>query len=192
MSSPTDTASLRVGNPRRIAASSSTLSAATADDRTTYSAPSTLSAACPLCTTAPSVRKERPISGASTAVPRKVATRCPRRGITVCVSGCGQTSRTPRLTCPPASWASKAAARFRARTVPCGSTPRSKRYEASLRRPSLRAVRRTVSGTKYALSSRTSVVCSRTSEFAPPMTPAIATARSRSQINRSSGVRVRV
>ena len=49
------------------------------------------------------------------------------------------------------------------------------------------AVRRMVSGSKWALSSSTDSVPSVTSEPAPPMTPARAAGVSPSQINRSSG-----
>ena len=57
------------------------------------------------------------------------------------------------------------------------SAPRSKRYAASVLRPSVRAVRRIETGLNQALSRRTRVVLSVTSVLAPPMTPAIPIAR---------------
>jgi len=63
-----------------------------------------------------------------------------------------------------------------------GSTPRSKRAEASLRSFSRRDVRRTDFISKAALSNRTVVVCSETSVSVPPITPASAIARSASAI----------
>src|SRR5207249_4313861 len=57
------------------------------------------------------------------------------------------------------------------------SAPRSKRYAASVLRPSAREVRRIDTGSNQALSSRTRVVPSVTSVSAPPMTPAIPIAR---------------
>ena len=52
-------------------------------------------------------------------------------------------------------------------------------------------MRAIVIGSKYALSSTRSVVASLTSEFSPPMMPAIASGFSRSAISRSAGSSVR-
>ena len=71
-----------------------------------------------------------------------------------------------------------AIARSMATTCALMSAPRSKRVDASVLRPRRLLVRRTEAGLKYALSSAIVVVVSETSEAAPPMTPAIACARS--------------
>ena len=71
------------------------------------------------------------------------------------------------------SWAARAEASTTAST----SAPRSKRYAASVLRPSAREVRRIETGSNQALSRRTRVVPSATSVSAPPMTPAIPIAR---------------
>ena len=72
-----------------------------------------------------------------------------------------------------------------------GSTPRSKRREASVASPSRWAPRRTRRGSNHAHSSRIDVVASVTSLSAPPMMPASATTRSRSAIASTSGSSVR-
>src|SRR5581483_8459451 len=88
---------------------------------------------------------------------------------------------------PPAiSWISFAA-RSSAAIVPSGSTPRSKRCDASLWSASRLAVRRMTGGAKLALSSRIARVEAVTSESSPPITPASATGVSPSQTSRSSG-----
>jgi len=66
--------------------------------------------------------------------------------------------------------------------VPAGSTPLSKRREASVPSPSFLEVLRTLTGSKQALSISTRRVSEVISEFSPPMTPATATGRSPSQI----------
>ncbi len=72
-----------------------------------------------------------------------------------------------------------------------GSVPRSKRCDASVCRSSRRAVRRMPVRVNDADSSSTSTVSLATSDVAPPITPAIATGRSTSQINRSPSVMTR-
>ncbi len=73
-----------------------------------------------------------------------------------------------------------------------GSMPRSKRALDSLRSLSRFDVSAMPMRSKYADSSRISLVVSDTSEVEPPMIPAIACGtRSASQISRSSPVRVR-
>ena len=98
---------------------------------------------------------------------------------------------TPATTAPPATSAIRAAARVAAATVPCGSTPRSKRREASVDSPSFFDVLRTLTGLKQALSINTRVVPASISELSPPMTPATATGFSPSQIMSISASRVR-
>ena len=67
------------------------------------------------------------------------------------------------------------------------SAPRSNRADASVFRPSRLLVRRTDTGWKQALSNTTVRVDEETSDAAPPMTPAIAWARSRSAMTSMSG-----
>jgi hypothetical protein len=71
------------------------------------------------------------------------------------------------------------------------SAPRSNRVDASVFKPRRLLVRLTEAGLKYALSSAIVVVASVTSEAAPPITPAIACARSRSAITSMSGSSLR-
>src|SRR5699024_4285872 len=95
--------------------------------------------------------------------------------------------------CSTISWA----ARYAAASGSCGSTPRSKRLEASEGRRWRRAVRATEIGSKVAASSTMSVVPAETSVDSPPITPARPSTRapsppSLSVISRSSGSSVRV
>ena len=60
----------------------------------------------------------------------------------------------------------------RAVSAACMSAPRSKRREASVNKPSFLEPLRMVTGSKYALSTKTVVVFSVTAEFRPPMIPA--------------------
>ena len=77
--------------------------------------------------------------------------------------------RLPR----PRPRASSSSARAAPLPASFGSTPRSKRALASERRPSRFDVRAMPLGSKYADSSRISVVASETSAAAPPMIPAM-------------------
>src|SRR5215831_4654123 len=79
-----------------------------------------------------------------------------------------------------------AMARCIAVTAPLMSAPRSNLDDASVLRPSFLLVRRTEAGLKYALSKTIDLVVPDTSETRPPMTPAIAWARSRSAITSMS------
>ena len=84
------------------------------------------------------------------------------------------------------------AKRAKANSAPNGSTPRSKRSEASVRKASRVEVARTASGSKYAISTAIDVVASVTSESRPPMIPAIPTGLSCAlQISRSPAESVR-
>ena len=64
-----------------------------------------------------------------------------------------------------------------------GSTPFSQRFEPSVRSASRSDVRSSETGSKFAASSSTDVVCSETSVSSPPMIPASAIARSASAIS---------
>ena len=97
----------------------------------------------------------------------------------------------PRAIAPPASSAMSSVARAEATTSASMSAPRSKRYAASVRRPSAREVRRIETGWNQALSSRTRVVLSVTSVSAPPITPARPTARRGSAITSIESSRTR-
>ncbi len=96
--------------------------------------------------------------------------------------GSGYSSITPLTHLPPQISAMSCVARFNALMVPLGSTPRSKRWEASVFRPVFLDVFRMQTGSKYALSRRIFLVVSSTSEFRPPITPAMATGFFPSQI----------
>jgi len=132
-------------------------------------------------------------SAAFTAVPRIASMRSsrtwmgPETGILP-----GYVSMKPLQTRPPDRSAMSCAARSRARTTPSGSIPLSNRNAASVPMPRNLAPRRIVDGLKYALSSSTVSVSSLTSEFSPPMIPAMATGLRPSQIISVSAFRVRV
>jgi len=100
-------------------------------------------------------------------------------------------SIVPLISLPPPISAMSCVARFNAIMVPLGSTPRSKRCEASVFNPVFFEVFRMQTGSKYALSRRIFVVESSISEFNPPITPARATGFSPSQIISISGSRRR-
>ena len=95
------------------------------------------------------------------------------------------------MTLPPPMMHIRRAARAEANAASSGSTPRPKRSDASECSPSRRAVRRTDSALKLALSSSTRVVLSVTSVSSPPITPASAMPRAPSRIIRSPGTSVR-
>ncbi len=80
---------------------------------------------------------------------------------------------------PPSS-TRRRAARFRAPGMASRSVPRSNRCDASVCMPSRRAVRRIVTGSHQAASSRTLVVSAVTAVARPPMIPARETGRSAS------------
>jgi hypothetical protein len=103
----------------------------------------------------------------------------------------GHTSEIPPTRRPAPISFSRWRARIRAHGGAAMSAPRSKRAEASVFRPSRRLAVRTMEGRNQALSSATVVVVAVTSDVAPPITPAMATGRSRSAITRvvSSSVR---
>ncbi len=109
--------------------------------------------------------------------PRKRLAIAGRRSIVTGPIGWATVSTTPRSTRPPPHWTSSCAQRSAARTVPLGSTTREKRYEDSLSRPRLRAVRRMFGARKCADSITTRVVDAPIAVFAPPITPANATGR---------------
>ena len=70
--------------------------------------------------------------------------------------------------------------------------PRVKRVLASLKSVNCRAVLRTLTASKAALSSRTLVVAAVTSVSSPPMTPASATGPTASAMTRCAGFSERV
>ena len=104
------------------------------------------------------------------------------RPITRGAGGCGKTSVMAPDGRPAPVSSSSARTRSSARTGAPMSPPRSKRIDASVLRPSFLLVRRTDAGSKYALSIATRVVVADTSDARPPITPATATAWSRSAI----------
>ena len=77
------------------------------------------------------------------------------------------------------------------RAAPVWSAPRSKRIEASERRPRALLVARTDPGANQALSKTMRVVSARTSESRPPITPPTAAARVASAMTSIDGASVR-
>ena len=142
-------------------------------------------------------RRARAASTSSPARERVPSRRFTRAGSSAISAARGAPRRAPRRrparTFPPASSASSRAARSAARATPSGSTPRSKRYDASLWRPRRRAVRRTAGRLELrALDQHVRRGVGVTSLSAPPITPAIAIARSASAITRSASASARV
>ena len=131
------------------------------------------------------------MASVSSRVPRCWFNRRVLISMVVSEKGSGYSSMTPLIHLPPPSSVMSCVARFNAVMVPLGSTPRSKRWEASVFRPVFLDVFRMQTGSKYALSRRIFVVVSSTSEFRPPMTPAMATGFFPSQIISISGSRRR-
>ncbi len=112
-------------------------------------------------------------------------------------------SVTPASAVPPASSTSRSTVRCAAAEAACGSTPRSKRLEASEASLWRRALREIVRASKCAASMTTSVVPetapvsgsvteSAISVLAPPMTPARPIGPLLSVITRSSESSVRL
>ena len=95
---------------------------------------------------------------------------------------CARPSGRPRSR-RSAAWRGRAAGSAR-----CGSTPFSHRFEPSVRSRSRSELRKMPIGSKFAASSRTSVVSSPISVSSPPMIPASATARSASAISEVAGL----
>ncbi len=141
----------------------------------------TTSSSCPY-TSQPTCWRRR------TTVSRPYVTPATRSGwsaLTVIVRGpLGETtSVTPASAVPPASSTSRSTVRCAAADAACGSTPRSKRLDASEVSRCRRAVRAMETASKCAASTTTSVVplttpvsgsatASAISVLAPPITPA--------------------
>ena len=88
------------------------------------------------------------------------------------------TSVTAGSATPPPCSTRRSTASWAAAAASAGSTPRSKRRDASEGSLCRRALRATVTGSKCAASMSRSRVSAPTSVSAPPITPAMATARS--------------
>ncbi len=110
------------------------------------------------------------------------------------------TSVTPASAVPPARSTSRSTVRWAAAEAACGSTPRSKRREASEDSLWRRAVRAIETASKCAASMTTSVVAlapfsvsswSAISVFAPPITPARPIGPRSSVMTRSSACSLR-
>ena len=129
----------------------------------------------------PMAASRRRASSSATATPSSRATRDSRSVVVRGAYG-RETTSAAAVSLPPATSASKPAARAAARIWPSGSTPRSKRYEASVERPRAFEARRTLGASNPADSMRTRVVASVTAVEAPPITPATATGASASAI----------
>ncbi len=103
------------------------------------------------------------------------------------------TQAEPRSsTVPPASSTSRSTTRCAAGSATSGSTPRAKRFEASLGSLWRRELRAIDTGSKFAASMSTSRVVASTSVCAPPMTPAMPMGPESSVMSRSSASSVRV
>ena len=100
-------------------------------------------------------------------------------------------STTPSLSLAPVISFNSSAARCRPVSASSGSTPRSKRNEASVCRPCRLAVRRMDTASKHALSRNTAVVASVTPLPCPPNTPAMHSPPLTSAIIRSSALSFR-
>ncbi len=106
--------------------------------------------------------------------------------------GCGNTSAITPVALPAPIFSSSAQARAIARAGAVTSMPRSKRIDASVRRPSCLLVVRTEAGWNQAASNTICVVASLTSESAPPITPPMAWARSASAMTSTPALSARV
>ncbi len=116
------------------------------------------------------------------------STRVMRARRSTMVAGCGRSaSRTASVTgagVPPARSSTRRVAYSMAVRGRAGSTPRSKRWPASVCRPSLRPRPMIAAGAKCAASRNTAVVASVTRVSKPPIRPARPTARSASVTTR--------
>ena len=101
-------------------------------------------------------------------------------------NACSTTASVTGPGSPPQVSIINCVARSIARRCNIKSTPRSKRWDASVCIPNCRARPATASGVKKALSRKTCRVLSLTADSRPPITPAIASARSVSAITRVS------
>ena len=95
------------------------------------------------------------------------------------VTGTGYSSIAPPRAVPAPISSRSVIARSMPLTAALTSAPRSKRADASVLSPSFLLVRRTLFGSKNALSSTMVFVVSLTSDRPPPITPATACALSR-------------
>ena len=102
-------------------------------------------------------------------------------------SGAGQTSTRPAATRPPAWRSSSRQTRAEAIGADSGGSPQAKRRAASVNRSYRRAVRRTLTGSKFAASSSRLRVPPVISVSRPPMTPARAMGPDGSAITSRSG-----
>ena len=139
----------------------------------------------------PSASRMRRISASDTSVPSRPLTFSGSSFTVFGTMGSGSTSMVPRITSPQPSSSTSSHARSTAATVFIGSSPFSKRPEASVRMPSAAAVRRTLVPLKFAPSKTTMAVSPTISELAPPMTPATATGFCSSQMQSIFGVSLR-
>ncbi len=128
------------------------------------------------------------ISSCLTSIPRSDLTRLVRRCSSLCGELSGAESTNPLCTLQPNSSCSRWAVRLDASITPWGSTRRSKRCEASLRRPRAREERRITLASNDADSRSTRLVSGRISLRSPPITPATARPPSSSVIISTSSV----
>jgi hypothetical protein len=119
-------------------------------------------------------------------MPSRPSTRSPRSEIRRGGGSVAATSIVPGTSLAPQSSIMSFEATRCARIASSGWSCFSKRFEASERRPSLREVRRMLTPFQVAISSRTEVVVSDTSEASPPMIPATPEGPLRSQTSTAS------
>ena len=138
----------------------------------------------------PSRSSQETWSAGGVARPISSSARSGRKRITGRSGRPSWTSTWPAQVAP-AVWTISSVASCAAGSARYGSTPFSQRFEPSVRRRSRSDERKIPVGSKFAASSRTSVVPSPISVSSPPMIPASATERSASAIIRSSGSSLR-
>jgi len=131
------------------------------------------------------------ISLTASCVPSILLMRENLHRIFLSLKGLSLMSMIPLAISPPASSVIIAESLSRAMGALLGSVPRSKRRDASVWSANDLLVRRIELGSKYADSRRTFVVAFPTSEFFPPIMPAIAIGFSLSQMRRDPFGRLR-
>ncbi len=127
----------------------------------------------------PSARRMRSTSASAISMPSTRTMRARRSAIGAGADRCSSNSAsTTGPARPPASSSTNRVASSNAGRGSAGSTPRSKRWPASVCRPSLRPRPMIAAGAKCAASRNTCRVASVTRVVCPPIKPARATTRS--------------
>ena len=130
----------------------------------------------------PSLLRTSLIKSSEASIPIKLLIQSGRNGIVFISFLVGYTSIIPFDTLPQPRSSTSSHALSSALKAFSGSSPFSYLEDASVLRPFLIAVLRTLTPLKVADSNRMVFVVSRTSEFSPPITPAMAQTFSSSAI----------